>query len=76
MVTGYMLVTTKPGKEFDVAMELRKIQYVVEVEVTYGLWDIVVKIQAPSLAEFDRTIQTIRGLKGIEQTATLVSQSS
>ncbi|MEM3893202.1 MAG: Lrp/AsnC ligand binding domain-containing protein [Thermofilum sp.] len=76
MVTGYMLVTTKPGKEYDVAMELKKIQYVVEVDITYGLWDIIVKIQAPSLAEFDRTIQTIRSLKGIEQTATLLSQGS
>lgn len=76
MVTGYMLVTTKPGREFDVALELKKIQYVVEVDITYGLWDIIVKIQAPSLTEFDKTIQIIRSLKGIEQTATLVSQSS
>lgn len=71
-----MLVTTKPGKEFDVAMELRKIPYVVDVDITYGLWDIVVKIQAPSLSEFDKTIQAIRSLKGIEQTATLVSQGT
>jgi len=75
MVTGYVLITTRPGKEYDVASELRRIQNVVDVDITYGLWDIIAKIEAPSMVEFDRTIAKIRGIKDIEQTATLVSHA-
>uniref|UniRef100_A0A7C1TB05 Lrp/AsnC family transcriptional regulator n=1 Tax=Thermofilum pendens TaxID=2269 RepID=A0A7C1TB05_THEPE len=75
MVTGYVLITTRPGREYDVASELRKIPNVVDVDVTYGLWDIIAKIEAPSLVEFDRTLAKIRELRDIEQTATLVSHT-
>ncbi len=74
MIKGYILVTTKPGKEYEVASEIMKIQFVSDVDVTYGLWDIVVKVEAPSLSDLDKVISAIRSIKNIEQTATLVSQ--
>ncbi|PLJ77625.1 MAG: hypothetical protein B7L53_05805 [Thermofilum sp. NZ13] len=74
MVKGYILVSTKPGKEYEVASEIMKIPFVSDVDVTYGLWDIVVRVEAPSLSDLDKIISNIRTLKFIEQTATLISQ--
>lgn len=74
MVKGYILVITKPGREYEVAREILKMPFVNDVDVTYGLWDLVVRVEAPSFTELDRIISTIRSLKDIEQTATLVSQ--
>ncbi|AKG38936.1 MAG: Lrp/AsnC ligand binding domain-containing protein [Infirmifilum sp.] len=74
MVKGYILVITKPGKEYEVAREILKMPFVDDVDVTYGLWDLVVRVNAPSFPELDKVIMTIRSLKDIEQTATLVSQ--
>ncbi len=76
MIKGYMLIKTMPGREYDVAMKIKSIDNVVDATVTYGLWDIVVEILAPSMAEFDRTIMSIRSISGIEQTATLISHET
>ncbi|MCC6003995.1 MAG: Lrp/AsnC ligand binding domain-containing protein [Thermofilum sp.] len=73
MVKSYILVTTKPGKEYDVAAEVKKFPFVSDVDVTYGLWDLVVRVQPPSLAELDKVITMIRSIKDVEQTVTLVS---
>ncbi len=73
MIKGFMLIKTTPGKEYEVAVKIRNIKNVVDTTVTYGLWDIVVEILAPDMVEFDKTIMNIRGVKGIEQTATLIS---
>ncbi|MEZ0345531.1 MAG: Lrp/AsnC ligand binding domain-containing protein [Infirmifilum sp.] len=74
MVKGYILVITKPGKEYEVAREILKMSFVDDVDVTYGLWDLVVRVEAPSFTDLDKIISAIRSLKDIEQTATLVSQ--
>ncbi len=72
MIKGYMLVKTEPGKEYEVALKIRSLDYVSDVTITYGLWDIVVEIEAPGMPDFDKTVMLIRGIKGIEQTATLL----
>ncbi len=76
MIKGYMLVKTEPGKEYDVAIKIRKLPHVADVTITYGLWDIVVEIVAPHMTDFDRTVMKIRGIDGIEQTATLLGHGS
>lgn len=76
MIKGYMLIKTVPGREYDVAMKIKEIDNVADATVTYGLWDIVVEILAPNMAEFDRTIMSIRSIGGIEQTTTLISHES
>lgn len=74
MVRGYILVITKPGREYDVAREILRMPFIEDVDVTYGLWDLIVRVEAPSMSDLDRVISMIRSLKDIEQTATLVSQ--
>lgn len=71
-VKAYVVATVKRGKEHDAAQKIRKTKEVTEVLVTYGLYDIVVRIEAKSLGHLDKIITDIRQMPEIEQTSTLV----
>jgi DNA-binding Lrp family transcriptional regulator len=45
---------------------------VTEVLVTYGLYDVVVRIEAKSLGHLDKIVTDIRQMAEIKQTSTLV----
>jgi DNA-binding Lrp family transcriptional regulator len=46
---------------------------VTEVLVTYGLWDLIARIEAETLGHLDKIITDIRQIEEIEQTSTLIS---
>jgi DNA-binding Lrp family transcriptional regulator len=71
-VKAYVVATVKQGKEHDAAQKIRKIKEVTEVLVTYGLYDIVVRIEAKSLGHLDKIVTDIRQMTEIQQTSTLV----
>ena len=71
-VKAYFVVTVKRGTEHEVAERIRKMKEVTEVLVTYGLWDIVARIEAESLEHLDKIITDIRKIPEIEQTNTLI----
>jgi DNA-binding Lrp family transcriptional regulator len=71
-VKAYVVATVKRGKEHDAAQKIRKTKEVTEVLVTYGLYDIVVRIEAKSLGHLDKIVTDIRQMPEIEQTSTLV----
>jgi DNA-binding Lrp family transcriptional regulator len=66
------MAIVKRGTEHDVAERLRRMSGVTEVVVTYGSWDIVVRIEAPSLGKLDALITEMRKIEEITQTSTLV----
>jgi DNA-binding Lrp family transcriptional regulator len=66
------MAIVKRGAEHDVAQRLREMSGVTEVLVTYGLWDIVVRIEAPTLGKLDTIITEMRKIEEITQTSTLV----
>ena len=66
------MAIVKRGTEHDVAQRLRKMSGVTEVLVTYGLWDIVVRIEASTLGKLDTIITEMRKIEEITQTSTLV----
>lgn len=72
VVKAYVVATVKRGTEHEVAQKIRKMKEVTEVLVTYGLYDIVVRIEAKSLAHLDRVVTDIRQITEIEQTGTLL----
>jgi DNA-binding Lrp family transcriptional regulator len=45
-VKAYFLANVKQGTEHTVAQKIRKMKEVTEVLVTYGLWNLVVRIEA------------------------------
>jgi len=71
-VKAYVVATVKRGKEHDAAQKIRKTKEVTEVLVTYGLYDIVVRIEAKSLGHLDKIVTDIRQMPEIKQTSTLV----
>ena len=71
-VKAYVVATVKRGKEHDAAQKIRKTKEVTEVLVTYGLYDIVVRIEAKSLGHLDKIVTDIRQMAEIQQTSTLV----
>lgn len=71
-VKAYFMAVVKRGTEHDVAQRLRKMSGVTEVLVTYGLWDIVVRIEASTLGKLDTIITEMRKIEEITQTSTLV----
>jgi len=73
VVRAYVIATVKRGKEHEVAKKIREMRGVTEALVTYGLYDLVVRIEAESLGHLDKIVTDVRQIKEIEQTSTLVS---
>jgi DNA-binding Lrp family transcriptional regulator len=72
VVKAYVVATVKRGTEHDAAQKIRKIKEVTEVLVTYGLYDVVVRIEANSLGHLDKIVTDIRQMAEIKQTSTLL----
>jgi DNA-binding Lrp family transcriptional regulator len=74
MVSGYVLLRLVPGFEKDALTNIRLIKGVVEVELVFGHWDAVVKVEAKTINELTRKVMAeIRGVQGIGDTETLVA---
>jgi DNA-binding Lrp family transcriptional regulator len=71
-VKAYFMAIVKRGSEHDVAEQLKKMEGVTESLVTYGLWDIVARIETESLQKLDIIITEMRKIQEITQTSTLV----
>ena len=71
-VKAYVVATVKRGKEHDAAQKIKKMKEITEVLVTYGLYDIVVRIETKSLGHLDKIVTDIRQMAEIQQTSTLV----
>ncbi len=71
-VKAYFMAIVKRGTEHEVAKRLGKMDGVIEAIVTYGLWDIIVRIEAPNLSRLDALITEMRKMEDIVQTSTLI----
>lgn len=71
-VKAYFMAIVKRGTEHEVAKRLGKIEGVTDALVTYGLWDIIVRIEAPNLGKLDALITEMRKMEDIVQTSTLI----
>ena len=71
-VKAYVLAVVKRGSEHDVAKRIHEIEGVTEALVTYGMWDLIVRIETESLVKLDEIISNIRRFPEIEHTNTLV----
>jgi len=71
-VKAYFMAIVKRGTEHEVAERLRRVEGITEVLVTYGLWDIVARIETENLKKLDAIITDMRKITEIVQTSTLV----
>ncbi len=73
MATAIVLINTDIGAEEEVLSELDRIEGVTEAYVVYGVYDIVVKVQAPSMDRLKEIVTTrIRRLPKVRSTLTMI----
>jgi len=73
MVKGYLLIKLMPGLESNALSQIRAIPGVSDVNLVFGQWDAIAIAEAKSLFELSRMIiGEIRGVQGVQDTATLV----
>ena len=73
MVKGYLLIKLVPGLESDAMSQIRTTPGVMDVNLVFGQWDAIATAEAKNLHELSRIIVSeIRGIQGVQDTATLV----
>ena len=71
-VSAYILIQTEVGKAADVASEVAAIPGVVTAEDVTGPYDVVVRVEAPSMDELGRlVVSRVQMLEGITKTTTM-----
>jgi DNA-binding Lrp family transcriptional regulator len=74
LAIAFILINVDSGKEREITQELRAIGNVSSVYFVYGVYDIVVKVEAQSQEQLKETITwKIRQLEGIRSTQTLMA---
>ena len=72
MFKTFVLINCDPGKEPQVLKQLRKMENVVDTQGTYGVYDIVARIESDSHSQLAHIISDqIRKINNINSTLTL-----
>jgi len=66
------MVNVSPGNEKKVYNEIKGMKNIRDLYHVFGEFDFVIIIQADSLSDLNRTVDTIRDLEGITKTQTVV----
>jgi len=73
MTTSYTLARVLPAKDEEVYNRVKTYPEVKEVILTYGEYDLIIKVEANSLEELDTFIfNKLRATEGIMATTTLI----
>lgn len=77
MPSAFVLINTEIGAEEEVVNELKKIAYIKEAYVVYGVYDIVAKVEADSMEKLKEVVSwSIRRLEKVRSTLTMLVVSS
>jgi len=72
MPIAFILINSELGKEKSLLKEIRSIPSVKETYFIYGVYDIIVKVEAENMANLREIITIkIRGLKDVRNTFTM-----
>ena len=75
MVSAFVLINVKVGHERDILEQVKKIPYVQKSDRVYGVYDMVIKIEADNLETLEAIVtKKIRTIKFIERTFTMIIQ--
>ena len=72
-VVIYVLIVSEIGKELTVKSALDEIKGVTEVRTVYGEYDVIARVETPTLKELDEIVTLLRKIEGIIRTVTLIS---
>jgi DNA-binding Lrp family transcriptional regulator len=73
MPRAYVLLNVESGSEDNVLKQLREISIVEEAYVSYGVYDLIVKVKADTMEQMKETIShKIRSINSVRSTLTLI----
>jgi anthranilate phosphoribosyltransferase len=73
MITSHTLVRVLPAKDKEVYKKIKEFQEVKEVILTYGEYDLIIRVESESLEDLDHFIfNKMRTTDGIAATTTLL----
>ena len=73
MPKAFVLINVETGSEEEVVGELRKISGVEEAYFSYGVYDIITKINSPSMEKLKEMVtKKVRSLPKVRSTLTLI----
>ena len=71
--TAYVLINAELGNEEQVLAALKEIEEVVEANLVYGVYDVIVKITAETLVDLKEIISfKVRRLDNVRSTLTMI----
>ena len=74
MAVAFVLVNAELGTEEDVIREIRKLSDVKEAHLVYGMYDIMVKVEGPTVEKVKETVNSkIRKMDKIRSTLTMIA---
>ncbi|AFS83416.1 Lrp/AsnC family transcriptional regulator [Candidatus Nitrosopumilus sediminis] len=77
MDKAFVLINCEPGKEPSILKQLREMKNVVDVQGTYGVYDIVARIESDDKSQLENIISDqIRKLDDVNSTLTLIPTES
>lgn len=73
MPRAYVLLNAETGSEDNVLKQLKKIGVVDEAYVSYGVYDLIIKVKADTIEELKEAVtQKIRTTNQVRSTLTLI----
>lgn len=73
MASAYLLLNVETGTDEEVLDSLKPIQEVKEARMVYGVYDIVVRVEAETMEELKNVVSwTIRRLDRVRSTMTMI----
>jgi DNA-binding Lrp family transcriptional regulator len=73
MPMAFVMMTAEVGREADVLSELKKVEHVKETYLTYGVYDVVAKIEAETSETLKKVIVSkVRTLSNVTSTVTMI----
>ena len=74
MAKAYVLINSEIGGEQEVVDQLKAMKEVVEVSIVYGVYDVIVKLEADSMEVLKELITSkVRHLNKVRSTMTMIA---
>ncbi|MHA1212117.1 MAG: Lrp/AsnC ligand binding domain-containing protein [Candidatus Heimdallarchaeota archaeon] len=74
MAKAYVLINSEIGGEQEVVEQLKAMKEVVEVSVVYGVYDVIVKLEAETMEVLKEMITSkVRHLNKVRSTMTMIA---
>jgi DNA-binding Lrp family transcriptional regulator len=73
MPSAFVLINVESGAEDSVLKEVKRLEVVKEAYVSYGVYDVIVKVKIATMHELKENVtHKIRSLPGVRSTLTLM----